>query len=74
MFGVQGGSRTSGPGFRAYLDKEAQHWHTMFHEFVVDTKRAKASMAIYRGKRSTQDRAASSLLKSCCKVGDLRWS
>mmetsp|Transcript_30186 Transcript_30186/g.78381 ORF Transcript_30186/g.78381 Transcript_30186/m.78381 type:complete len:157 (-) Transcript_30186:2017-2487(-) len=44
----------------------------MFHEFVVDTKRAKASMAIYRGKRSTQDRAASSLLKSCCKGTDTR--
>ncbi|KAF5837240.1 hypothetical protein DUNSADRAFT_4631 [Dunaliella salina] len=63
----QGGSRSSGPTFRAYLAKEAEHWETMFEEFVAHPKRAKVRMARYRGKRSTQDSSATELLKGACQ-------
>ncbi|KAF5830526.1 hypothetical protein DUNSADRAFT_14377 [Dunaliella salina] len=44
---ARGGSRSSGPTFRAYSAKEAEHWYTMFEDFVLDPKRAKAGMARY---------------------------
>ncbi|KAF5829999.1 hypothetical protein DUNSADRAFT_15193 [Dunaliella salina] len=65
----QGGSRTSGTGFRHYLAEEAKHFDVLVEEFVVSKKRAYAAMLRYRGKRKAWDSFTSRLLRKLCEVG-----
>lgn len=64
---MQGGARSSGPGFLRYLEAEKPHFQALLAA-VKDKRHAKAAMARYRAKRSVYDHTASSLLRAMSKV------
>ena len=66
---MQGGSRTSGPGFEEFLQLERSHFHTKMAEFLLPKKRAQAAMLRYRAKQSCWDRTIATLLRAMKKVG-----
>ena len=70
----QGGSRSSGPQFRAYLQEEARCFGTLLEEFVVGQpswERAGAAMARYRAQHLAWDRTIARLLRGMAEVGVL---